>query len=510
MFGKRSGTVENRPASPRPLAGASTDTAAAATTFKTALPAAQTDGSVGLVSSSSQDSRAPVVSVAQVSATRLEEVSTNAVSPQRSEAYYERKTDIFSALIEAIDLSQLARLDADTAREEIRDILTEIVTIKKAAMSISEQEDLLEDICNDVLGYGPLQPLLGRDDIADIMVNGSGTVYIEVAGKIQKTNIRFRDNQQLLNICQRIVSQIGRRVDESSPICDARLPDGSRVNAIVQPLAIDGPALTIRKFKKDKLTLDQLVSFGTISPHGAEILRIIGRCRVNTLVSGGTGSGKTTLLNCLTQFIDTDERIITCEDAAELQLQQPHVVRLETRPPNLEGEGQITMRDLVRNCLRMRPERIIVGEVRGPEAFDLLQAMNTGHDGSMGTLHANSPREALSRLESMITMGGFTLPSRTIREMIVASIDVVIQAARLRDGSRRITHITEVMGMEGDVIITQDLFVYELLGEDANGRLIGRHSATGIGRPRFWERARYYGEEERLAEALHAASNETV
>ena len=287
-------------------------------------------------------------------------------------------------------------------------------------MSISEQEELLDDICNDVLGYGPLEPLLARDDIADIMVNGSGTVYIEVNGKIQRTGIRFRDNQQLLNICQRIVSQIGRRVDESSPICDARLPDGSRVNVIVPPLAIDGPALTIRKFKKDKLTLEQLVEFGTITPEGAEILKVIGRCRVNTLVSGGTGSGKTTLLNCLTRYIDDDERIITCEDAAELQLQQPHVVRLETRPPNLEGEGQVTMRDLVRNCLRMRPERIIVGEVRGPEAFDLLQAMNTGHDGSMGTLHANNPREALSRLESMITMGGFSLPSRTIREMICA------------------------------------------------------------------------------------------
>jgi pilus assembly protein CpaF len=337
------------------------------------------------------------------------------------------------------------------------------------------------------------------------MVNGSGTVYIEVLGKIQKTGIRFRDNQQLLNICQRIVSQIGRRVDESSPICDARLPDGSRVNCIVPPLAIDGPALTIRKFKKDKLTLDQLVKFGTITPQGAEILRIIGRCRVNTLVSGGTGSGKTTLLNCLTQFIDHDERIITCEDAAELQLQQPHVVRLETRPPNLEGEGQVTMRDLVRNCLRMRPERIIVGEVRGPEAFDLLQAMNTGHDGSMGTLHANNPREALSRIESMITMGGFSLPSRTIREMIVASIDVVIQAARLRDGSRKITHITEVMGMEGDVIITQDLFVYDMIGEDPNGKIIGRHRSTGIGRPRFWDRARYYGEEQRLAATLDAA-----
>ena len=283
------------------------------------------------------------------------------------------------------------------------------------------------------------------------------------------------------------------------------MPDGSRVNVIVPPLAIDGPALTIRKFKKDKLTLDQLVKFGTITPQGAEILRIIGRCRVNTLVSGGTGSGKTTLLNCLTQFIDDDERIITCEDAAELQLQQPHVVRLETRPPNLEGEGQITMRDLVRNCLRMRPERIIVGEVRGPEAFDLLQAMNTGHDGSMGTLHANNPREALSRLESMITMGGFSLPSRTIREMICASVDVVVQAARLRDGSRRITHITEVMGMEGDVIITQDLFVYDMIGEDAQGNIIGRHRSTGIGRPRFWDRARYYGEEQRLAAALDAA-----
>jgi len=436
----------------------------------------------------------------------------SAIDSRRSESYYEVKGAIFGALIEAIDLAQLAKLDADSAREEIRDIVNEIIAIKNIVMSISEQEDLLDDICNDVLGYGPLEPLLARDEIADIMVNGSGTVYIEVAGKIQKTGIRFRDNQQLLNICQRIVSQVGRRVDESSPICDARLPDGSRVNAIVPPLAIDGPALTIRKFKKDKLTLEQLVKYGTISPEGAEILKIIGRSRVNTLISGGTGSGKTTLLNCLTRYIDSDERIVTCEDAAELQLQQPHVVRLETRPPNLEGEGQITMRDLVRNCLRMRPERIIVGEVRGPEAFDLLQAMNTGHDGSMGTLHANTPREALSRLESMITMGGYSLPSRTIREMICASVDVVVQAARLRDGSRRITHITEVIGLEGDVIITQDIFLYDLLGEDANGNLIGRHRSTGIGRPKFWERARYYGEEARLAAALDAAEavNEAV
>ncbi|MEA2938524.1 MAG: pilus assembly protein CpaF [Alphaproteobacteria bacterium] len=432
-------------------------------------------------------------------------IAPSATDSRHSEIYYETKSTIFGALIEAIDLAQLAKLDADSAREEIRDIVNEIIAIKAIVMSISEQEELLDDICNDVLGYGPLEPLLARDDIADIMVNGSGTTYIEVKGKIQKTGIRFRDNQQLLNICQRIVSQIGRRVDDSSPICDARLPDGSRVNVIVPPLAIDGPALTIRKFKKDKLTLDQLVRFGSITPEGADILKVIGRCRVNTIVSGGTGSGKTTLLNCLTQFIDDDERIITCEDAAELQLQQPHTVRLETRPPNLEGEGQITMRDLVKNCLRMRPERIIVGEVRGPEAFDLLQAMNTGHDGSMGTLHANSPREALSRVESMITMGGYTLPSRTIREMICGSVDVVVQAARLRDGSRRITHITEVMGMEGDVIITQDIFVYDLVGEDANGNLIGRHHSTGIGRPKFWDRARYYGEEKRLAAALDAS-----
>jgi pilus assembly protein CpaF len=425
--------------------------------------------------------------------------------PRKTDEYYDLKTQIFGALIDTIDLSQLSKMDVDQAREEIRDIVNDIITVKNVVMSIAEQEELLEDICNDVLGYGPLEPLLARDDIADIMVNGSGRIFIEVRGKVQETDIRFRDNGQLLNICQRIVSQVGRRVDESSPICDARLPDGSRVNVIAPPLAIDGPALTIRKFKKDKLTLDQLVQFGSVSPEGATILQIIGRVRCNVLVSGGTGSGKTTLLNCLTRYIDADERVITCEDAAELQLQQPHVVRLETRPPNIEGEGEITMRDLVRNCLRMRPERIIVGEVRGPEAFDLLQAMNTGHDGSMGTLHANSPRDALSRIESMITMGGFTLPSRTLREMIVSSIDVVVQAARLRDGSRRITHITEVLGMEGDVVITQDLFIYDIMGEDPNGRIIGRHRSTGIGRPAFWDRARYYGEEARLAAALDAA-----
>lgn len=476
MFGKRATT--GNPATPPPQAAA------------TAAPRGITQA----VQRQADPARQP-------EATRSQHVMQEIV---RSEEYYQTKSMIFGALIEAIDLAQLAKLDGESAREEIRDIINEIISLKSVVLSIAEQEDLLADICNDILGYGPLEPLLARDDIADIMVNGPNKTYIEVSGKIQHTNIRFRDGQQLMNICQRIVSQVGRRVDESSPICDARLPDGSRVNVIAPPLAIDGAALTIRKFKKDKLTLDQLTRFGSISPEGAALLKIIGRVRCNVVISGGTGSGKTTLLNCLTNYIDEDERVITCEDAAELQLQQPHVVRLETRPPNLEGQGQITMRDLVKNCLRMRPERIIVGEVRGPEAFDLLQAMNTGHDGSMGTLHANSPREALSRIESMITMGGFSLPSRTIREMICSSVDVIVQATRLRDGSRRITHITEVLGMEGDVITTQDVCVYDISGEDANGKLIGTHRSTGIARPKFWERARYYNEDKNLAAALDA------
>jgi pilus assembly protein CpaF len=425
-------------------------------------------------------------------------------APKRhhSEEYYDVKTTVFNALIDTIDLTQLAKLEGAAAREEIRDIVSEIIQVKNVVMSIAEQEELLEDICNDVLGYGPLEPLLARDDIADIMVNGAGTTFIEVGGKVIKTGVRFADNTQLMNICQRIVSQVGRRVDESSPICDARLPDGSRVNVIAPPLAIDGPCLTIRKFKKDRLRLDNLVKFGSLSPQAKTVLEVIGRVRCNVLISGGTGSGKTTLLNCLTGCVDHDERIITCEDSAELQLQQPHVVRLETRPPNLEGEGEITMRDLVKNCLRMRPERIIVGEVRGPEAFDLLQAMNTGHDGSMGTLHSNSPREAISRLESMIMMGGYALPVKTIREMICGSIDVIVQASRLRDGSRKVTHITEVLGMEDETITLQNIIVYEITGIDEKEKLIGRHRSTGIARPRFWERAEYYNETGRLGEAL--------
>ncbi len=493
MFGKRGATEEI--VRPRPAAAAP-----AAAPEKSAAPKAPAPHAAAPASSKAQAAAAPLAAPATPPASPP--APRGAAGPpapvalavdNRSDHYYQVKTMIFSALIDTID------------REEIRDIVNEIITIKSVVMSIAEQEQLLTDICNDVLGYGPLEPLLARDDIADIMVNGASRVFIEVAGKVQLTNVRFRDNAQLMNICQRIVSQVGRRVDESSPICDARLPDGSRVNVIAPPLSLDGPTLTIRKFRKDKLKLEDLVRYNSITPEGSRILAVIGRSRCNVIISGGTGSGKTTLLNCLTAYIDTDERIVTCEDAAELQLQQPHVVRLETRPPNLEGQGQITMRDLVRNCLRMRPERIIVGEVRGPEAFDLLQAMNTGHDGSMGTVHANSPREALSRLESLITMGGYNLPSRTIREMIVGSVDVIVQAERLRDGSRRITNITEVIGTEGEVIITQDLLIFQIDGEDESGRIRGKHLGTGIARPGFWDRARYFGLEHELSEALDAA-----
>lgn len=505
MFGKKTGSFGAGPSAPQPpLEKTSTDVATEAVAPP---PKAKVSKPAPKAPIEPKEQPKPVakqpVKKAKPAAP-VKEAKKRAVVDvdERSEEYYLTKTEIFNALIDTIDLSQLAQLDQESAREEIRDIVIEIISIKNVVMSLAEQESLLEDICNDVLGYGPLEPLLARDDIADIMVNGANTTYIEVNGKIERTNVRFRDNGQLMNICQRIVSQVGRRVDESSPICDARLADGSRVNVIAPPLAIDGPTLTIRKFKKDKLQISDLVDFGAISPAGAEILRIIGTSRCNVLISGGTGSGKTTLLNCLTAFIEPGERVITCEDAAELQLQQPHVVRLETRPPNIEGQGKVTMTDLVKNCLRMRPDRIIVGEVRGPEAFDLLQAMNTGHDGSMGTLHANTPREGLSRVESMITMGGFALPQRTIREMIVGSIDVVIQATRLRDGSRKIVSISEVMGLEGDVIVTQDVLRYEIDGEDKNGKIVGRHRGTGVGRPRFWERAKYYNLEAELGLAL--------
>lgn len=482
MFGRR-GTAGPGTTTPKPFGGGATD---------------DPDTASGAAPSKSEKSEAKAE---KAPAPKPTGKADKQFTPEAKEKLDEVKVKVFNDLMEAVDLSELSALTPDQVREEINDMVSEIISMRGLVLSLPEQQTVIKDICNDILGLGPLEPLLERDDIADLMVNGPDVVYIEVNGKMEKTDVKFRDQAQLMNICQRIVSAVGRRVDESSPICDARLADGSRVNVIAPPLAIDGTALTIRKFKKDKLTLEDLLQFGSITPELKTVLEVISAIRLNTLISGGTGSGKTTLLNCMTGHIEPSERIITCEDSAELQLQQPHVVRLETRPPNLEGKGEISMRDLVKNCLRMRPERIIVGEVRGPEAFDLLQAMNTGHDGSMGTVHANNPRESMSRIENMIMMGGYNLPSKAMREQISGAIHVIVQAARLRDGSRKITHVTEVVGMEGDVVTLQDICVYEIEGEDSSGKLIGRHKFTGM-RPSFWEKAKYYGLERKLAEAM--------
>ncbi len=411
---------------------------------------------------------------------------------------------IWLDLRDGIDLKALARMKSDEAREEVYSAVEEIARFRNLDLTPTELKKIAKECGDDMLGFGPLEELLEIDGIADIMINGPETIYIELNGKIERSNVKFRDNQHLTTICQRIVGAIGRRVDESSPICDARLPDGSRVNVIIPPLAVDGACMTIRKFTKDKLTLEKLLEFGSMTPSAAKLIMAIGRCRVNVLVSGGTGSGKTTMLNCLTRYIEQGERIVTCEDACELQLQQPHVVRLETRPPNLEGVGEVTMRDLVKNCLRMRPERIIVGEVRGPEAFDLLQAMNTGHDGSMGTVHANNPREALSRMENMIAMGGLNLPIVAVREQISAAVNVVLQVQRLRDGSRKVTHISEITGMEGDVVTMQDLFKLEYIGENDDGSLITELKSTGM-RPKFWDKARQFGVENLVLDAMEEA-----
>lgn len=424
--------------------------------------------------------------------------STNALRIQRA------RNRIWLDLRDGIDLKALANMNAKAAREEVYSAVEEIARFRNLDLTPTELQSISKECADDMLGFGPLEELLERDDIADIMINGPDVTYIEVKGKIERSHIKFRDNQHLTTICQRIVGAIGRRVDEASPICDARLPDGSRVNVIIPPLAVDGACMTIRKFQKDKLTLDKLLEFGSMTPSCAKLIMAVGRCRVNVLVSGGTGSGKTTMLNCLTRYIEPGERIITCEDACELQLQQPHVVRLETRPPNLEGVGEVTMRDLVKNCLRMRPERIIVGEVRGPEAFDLLQAMNTGHDGSMGTVHANNPREALSRMENMIAMGGLNLPQKAVREQIASAVNVIIQVQRLRDGSRKTTHVTEITGMEGDVVSMQDLFVLDILGEDDKGKLITKHRSTGL-RPKFYDNARQFGVEKLVLDAMEEA-----
>ena len=400
-----------------------------------------------------------------------------------------------------IDLAAAVSLPRKELVRQLEGLVAELLVEHRLQLNRPEQVDLVYQLVNDMMGLGPLEPLLEDESITDIMINGPKQIYIERHGKLDLTSITFEDNAHLINICNRIVSRIGRRVDESSPICDARLLDGSRVNIIIPPLAIDGASVSIRKFGKRQIGFDQMAQQGNISPAMATMLRIAARCRLNLIVSGGTGSGKTTMLNALSGMIDNGERVVTIEDAAELRMQQPHVVRLETRPSNLEGNGEVSMRDLVKNALRMRPDRIILGEVRGPEAIDLLQAMNTGHDGSMGTLHANRPREALTRLENMVTMGVASLPPKAIRTQIAGSLQLIVQISRMRDGVRRVTHITEVMGMEGDVIITQDLFTYEFKGETADGKLAGAFKSSGL-RPYFLPRAAYYGLDKVLMEAM--------
>ena len=411
------------------------------------------------------------------------------------------KEKIYHHLMEQIDLSTASRLPREDLKRQIIDLIGEIVMEQKLLINQAEQQQLANQIVDDMLGLGPLEPLLQDESVTDIMVNGPNQVYVERKGKLTLTGITFRDNQHVMSIAQRIVTIVGRRVDESSPICDARLLDGSRVNVIAPPLAIRGCSISIRKFSKKKITLDIMAEQNNISHNLCKVLKIAGAVRLNIIISGGTGSGKTTLLNALSQMIDHGERIVTIEDAAELQLQQPHVVPLETRPRNLEGEGEITMRDLVKNALRMRPDRIILGEVRGSEAIDLLQAMNTGHDGSMGTLHANTPREALTRMENMVGMAGINLPSKAVRTQIASAVNLIVQISRMRDGIRRITHVTELVGMEGDVIITQDLFHFEFQGEDEKGRLKGEFKSTGL-RPHFIHQASYFGLDKALLEAM--------
>jgi pilus assembly protein CpaF len=408
---------------------------------------------------------------------------------------------IYGRLMEQIDLQTASRMPQDELRRQIIDVIGEIVMEQKLAINQGEQQFLATQIVDDMIGLGPLEPLLKDEAVTDIMVNGPDQIYIERKGKLELTGARFRDNDHVMNVAQRIVTAVGRRVDESSPICDARLKDGSRVNVIAPPLSLKGCSISIRKFSKKKITLDVMASQKNISDEVCKLLKIAGAVRLNLIISGGTGSGKTTLLNALSRMIDHGERVVTIEDAAELQLQQPHVVPLETRPKNLEGDGEITMRDLVKNALRMRPDRIILGEVRGGEAIDLLQAMNTGHDGSMGTLHANNPREALTRLENMVNMSGLKLPSHAIRHQISSAVQLIVQIQRMRDGIRRITHVTEVLGMEGEVIITQDLYTYVFHGEDEQGKLIGEFKSTGL-RPNFTRQAAYFGLDKALLELV--------
>jgi pilus assembly protein CpaF len=414
------------------------------------------------------------------------------------------RSRLWTLVMDQVDPTVAAELPVDRLREELERLIHQLADKNRIELSAREQTALARDIADDMVGLGPLEPLLADETITDIMVNGPYNVYVETAGKLQRTSIRFRDDQHATTVAQKIAAAIGRRVDESSPMVDARLPDGSRVNIILPPLALDGPCISIRKFARKRIDFPRMVELGSLTPQVAKLIEIAARCRLNVLISGGTGSGKTTLLNAMSRLIDHGERIVTIEDAAELQLQQPHVVRLETRPANLEGKGEVPQRELVRNALRMRPDRIILGEVRGPEAFDMLQAMNTGHDGSLGTLHANSARDALIRLENMVQMGSFGLPVRAIRTQMVSALDMIIQIERMRDGTRRVIQLSEIRGLESDVVTMNDLITFEYEGEDSQGRIRGRYRAAGI-RPGFVARLEYFGLDRAWMAALEGA-----
>ncbi len=399
-------------------------------------------------------------------------------------AYQELKSSIHRKLIDRLDLSTVSEIPSEQLSGIIKAVVENLIAAEHIPLTRAERDRLILEIQHETLGLGPLEPLLQDPEVSDILVNGPGQVYVEKHGRLQKTEVTFKDDDHLMTIIERIVSKVGRRVDESSPLVDARLPDGSRVNVIIPPLAIDGPSLSIRRFGIDPLKMENLVANKSLTEEMAGTFEAMVKARLNILISGGTGAGKTTLLNILSASVPDTERIVTIEDSAELILQQEHVVRLETRPPNIEGKGSVTQRDLVRNALRMRPDRIIVGEVRGGEALDMLQAMNTGHDGSISTVHANSPRDALSRLETMVLMAGFDLPPKAIREQVSSALNVIIQVARLSDGTRKIVKVTEVTGMEGDVVVMQDIFVFEKQGLDEEGYVMGQFRPTGV-RPKF-------------------------
>jgi pilus assembly protein CpaF len=450
--------------------------------------------------------RSPEVVTASVPASVKTTIQPTAAArpDQQAQTQASVLVDLRTLCLARMDPVAVASTPPDRLVIEVERLIAEIATERRIQLNGREQRGLASDLVHDMIGLGPLEALLEDDLVADIMVNGPFSVFVERRGKMEASTARFRDAAHLSNVCQRIAAGVGRRIDESSPMVDARLKDGSRVNIVFPPLALDGPYLSIRKFSKKSIDFAKLIEFGAMTPPVARVLEIAGRCRLNVIISGGTGAGKTTLLNAMSRLIDPGERVVTVEDAAELQLQQPHVVRLETRPPSLEGRGEVTQRDLMRNALRMRPDRIIIGEVRSEEAFDMLQAMNTGHDGSMSTVHANTTRDALTRIENMVQMGKMGLSSRAIRTQIVGAVHLIVQVERQRDGGRRVTQVTEVCGMEGDVVIMNDIFQLENEGETSDGRLRGRYRVSRA-RPGFFLRLAYYGLERSWTAAMDDA-----